>query len=87
MAQNLDRLDALAKEIQQIRDATISSEDSQYGIKSNVVRDIQKIVDEVSRYNNVSDFVDESIANTIKFWRQPERMLQMAGRIVAIFYK
>ena len=82
MAQDLDRLDTLEKEIQQMRrDATISSKDRQYEIKPNVIREIQKIVDKIPRYNNVNDFVDESIRNTINFWSQPERMQQMAGEL------
>ena len=81
MAQNLDRLDEMAREIQQMRDATISSGNKKYEIKSNVEREIQQIVNKISRYNNVNDFIDESLRNTINFWSQPESIQRMAGEL------
>ena len=71
----------MAREIQQMRDATISSGNKKYEIKSNVEREIQQIVNKISRYNNVNDFIDESLRNTINFWSQPESIQRMAGEL------
>ena len=89
MAQDLDRLEALERkiesnkrEIQEIRrNATDSPNTTQYEITENTTKDIRKVLEKTRRYRSVDHFVDESIANTVKFWNQPEEMMVIAHEI------
>ena len=78
MAQDLDRLDALEREIQEIRrNATTTKHE----ISETMTQQIQVILKKTRRYRSVNHFVEESIANTVKFWNQPEEMMVIANEL------
>ena len=78
MAQDLDRLDALEREIQEIRHNATTTK---YEVTETMTQRIQEILKKTRRYRSVSHFVEESISNTIKFWNQPEEMMVIANEL------
>ena len=78
MAQDLDRLDALEREIQEIRRNATTTK---YEITENTTQEIHKVLEKTRRYRSVNHFVEESIANTVKFWNQPEEMMVIANEL------
>ena len=86
-------LDLIVKAVESLRRkkeaAAISSTEQaetadgerRYKVSPSRFDEIQSIVDKIDRYDDMKEFVDESIDNTIKFWLHPETMQEMAKKL------